>query len=317
MHLPHREHSYDWVDGWAKSPDSESARSGWAHHDVVVSSTGDVITFHQADPTVLIFASDGSYKDSWEAPVSNSHGMEIVMENEEEFLWLADNKTGKVIKTNLEGQTISSLECPDLSVYRDGKYAPTDVAVNQESQGGNGDIWVTDGYGQNYIHRYDKEGNHIGSINGEEGSEGAFSCPHGIWIDTRKAKPELYIADRSNGRVQVYDLESNFKRAFGTGPGSDWLHSPSGFAVHDALMMVAELRGSRITVLDKEDKLVGYLGEHSGAFELFENWPNVSPDNVYPGKFNSPHGIATDSVGNIYVAEWMVGGRITKLSKSD
>ena len=82
-------------------------------------------------------------------------------------------------------------------------------------------------------------------------------------------------------------------------------------------MMVAELRGSRITVLDKEDKLVGYLGEHSGAFELFENWPNVSPDNVYPGKFNSPHGIATDSVGNIYVAEWMVGGRITKLSKSD
>ena len=60
MHLPHREHSYDWVDGWAKSPDSESARSGWAHHDVVVSSTGDVITFHQADPTVLIFASDGS-----------------------------------------------------------------------------------------------------------------------------------------------------------------------------------------------------------------------------------------------------------------
>ena len=94
MHLPHREHSYDWVDGWAKSPDSESARSGWAHHDVVVSSTGDVITFHQADPTVLIFASDGSYKDSWEAPVSNSHGMEIVMENEEEFLWLADKAFG-------------------------------------------------------------------------------------------------------------------------------------------------------------------------------------------------------------------------------
>ena len=122
MRLPHREHSYNWIDGWAKSPDSESARTGWAHHDVVVSSTGDVITFHQADPTLLIFAPDGSYKNSWEAPVSNSHGMDIVMENEEEFLWLADNKTGKVVKTNLEGQTVRSLECPDLSVYRDGKY---------------------------------------------------------------------------------------------------------------------------------------------------------------------------------------------------
>ena len=317
MQLGKSNRHYDWIDGWSKSPDSESARTGWAHHDIVVSENGDVIAFHQADPIVLIFNSEGNHKASWDAPVSNAHGMSIVKENDEEFLWLADNTTGKVVKTTLDGQTVSKLQPPDLGVYHNNKYAPTDVTVNEESNGGNGDIWVTDGYGQNYIHRYDKYGNHIGSINGEEGDAGPFTCPHGIWIDTRKEVGELYVADRSNARVQVYDLNGNFNRAFGTGPGANWLHSPSGFATHGELMMVAELRGSRITVLDKNDELLGYLGENPGAFTMLDDWPNVTSEDVQSGRFNSPHGIATDSSGNIYVAEWMIGGRITKLEISN
>ena len=82
-------------------------------------------------------------------------------------------------------------------------------------------------------------------------------------------------------------------------------------------MMVAELRGSRITELDKNDELLGYLGENPGAFAMLDDWPNVTSENVHSGLFNSPHGIATDSSGNIYVAEWMIGGRITKLEISN
>ena len=151
---------------------------------------------------------------------------------------------------------------------------------------------------------------------GSEGDGGRLATPHGIWVDTRKPVPELYIADRSNGQIQVYDLSGNFKRAFGTAPGANWLHSPSGFAGWNEYLIVAELRGSRVTILDENDELVAYVGENTGAFVFNEGWPNVPHETLIPGKFNSPHGITADVEGNIFVAEWLIGGRINKLERT-
>ena len=308
---------YDWIEKWGKIPDSQSARDGWAHHGIVVSESGKIVSFHQADPTVLIFDEEGDLEDSWTATVQNAHGMEIVKEHGAEYLFLADNNTGNVVKTTLSGEVVLNIERPDIRVYAEGgKYATTDVAVNQERHGGNGDIYVADGYGSSYVHRYDKSGEYIDSINGEEGEAGRFATPHGVWVDTRKEEKELYVADRSNGRIQVYDLEGNYKRVLGRAPGADWLHSPSSFAQTGDLMVVAELRGSRITVLDLNDELVCYLGENTGAFKLNPGWPNVPHETLIPGKCSSPHGIAADPDGNIYSAEWLIGGRINKLAKA-
>ena len=90
--------------------------------------------------------------------------MAIVKEGDEEFLWMADNTTGQVVKTTLEGQKVLSIGRPDLAAYRDGKYAPTDIAINEERHGGNGDVWVADGYGESYVHRYDRSGSYLGSV---------------------------------------------------------------------------------------------------------------------------------------------------------
>ena len=119
----------------------------------------------------------------------------------------------------------------------------------------------------------------------------------------------MYIADRGNRRIQVYDLEGNFKRAC----GSEFLTSPSAFAAAGDLLIVAELR-ARLALLNLADNLIGYLGDNTSVAEV-EGWPNVPSHLVEPGKFNSPHGIATDERGNIYVAEWLIGGRFTKLAK--
>jgi hypothetical protein len=315
MRIGSGEHTYEWLEKWAKIPDTESARTGKAHHGIVISETGNVISFHQADPTVLTFDPEGNLVSSWNGTVDNAHGMTIVKEGGAEYLWLADNTTGKVVKTTLGGELVMSIDRPDIEVYRDGRYSPPGVAVNEERHGGNGDVYVSDGYGSSYIHRYDSRGDYISSINGEEGEAGRLATPHAIWIDTRKPERELYIADRSNGRIVVYDLVGNYKRTFGRGPGQDWLHSPSGFAQHGDLLLTPELRGGRITVLDIEDELVCYLGENSGAFKLLEGWPDVPQETLVEGKCNSPHGLATDNDGNIYSAEWLVGGRINKLAK--
>lgn len=329
-------HAFEWIENWARIPDATSAREGWSHHGMVITRDGDIVASHPGDPEILIFTAEGDLKCSWPTGLTEAHGLTLVSEGEEEYLWIADNgskrhkdysyeyppgsdkTSGKVVKKTLEGHTVMELNPPGLAVYENCRFAPTGVAVNGENEGGNGDIWVADGYGANYVHRYDKEGKLIGSINGEEGRAGSFDCPHSICLDRRGSEPSLYVADRANARFQVYDLEGNFKRAF----GSDFLSSPSAIVTHQGFLITAELR-ARITVIDRNDKLVGYLGENEAVCEV-EGWPNskdetgeiVRPRFLEPRKFNSPHGLAVDEDGNLYVSEWLIGGRFIKLIRA-
>ena len=335
MRVGSKENSYDWVDNWAQIPESDSSRMGWAHPGIVVTESGNVITCHPGDPEVMTFDGEGNLLSSWQGDFADAHGMTLVNEGGVEFLWIADNGSkrhhdhdyeyppgespvpGKAFKTTLDGETVMSLETPPLPVYEDTRYSPTAVSVNEERFGGNGDVWVADGYGASYVHRFTKGGEYVGSINGEEGA-GAFNCPHGIFIDRRKAEPELYVADRANARVQVYDMEGGFERSFGT----DFLTTPSAFVTHGDLMVVAELR-ARLAVIDMNDELITYLGDNAQVCEV-EGWPNNKSDEgrtiptslLETGKFNSPHGLAVDPNGNLYVAEWLIGGRVTKLNRS-
>ena len=309
MRITGGDRAYEWIENWARTPDNESSRTNGRTHGVVVSEAGQVIVFHQANPAVLVFDADGTLQAAWGDRFAGAHGMTLVRDGDTEYLWLTDQTSGEVVKTTLDGQTVMNVERPDLPAYQGGNYAPTWVAVNQERHGGNGDIWVADGYGQNLIHRYDQTGRYLASINGEEGQAGAFKCPHGIWVDTRKAAPELYIADRGNRRVQVYDLDGQFKRAF----GSDILTSPCGFVTHGDDLLIPELF-ARLTILDANDELVGYFGANEEVVGM-AGWPNHPAEMIVPGKFNSPHGMAADHAGNLYVVEWIIGGRITKLAR--
>jgi hypothetical protein len=335
MQLGSGAHRYEWIDNWAQIPESAAARGGWAHPGVAVTADGEIVTFHPGEPALLFFAPDGQLLRQLATALTVGHGITVSDEGGTEYLWLADPGSravrvdgelqriagpGQVVKMTMDGRAVLTLEQPPLAAYSDGKYAPTSVAVNEERHGGNGDVWVADGYGKNFVHRYSrfsKAGEYVGSISGAEGDAGAFACPHGIWIDARKREPELYIADRSNRQVQVYDLDGRYKRAF----GREFLSSPSGFARDGDLLVVAELR-ARLAVLDAADQLVCYLGDNAAVCDL-PGWPNERDEHdvpkrttrLEPGKFNSPHGMATDAAGNIYVAEWLIGGRMTKLTK--
>ena len=333
MQIGSRTNTYEWQDSWAAIPESESARTGWSHHGVTVLESGEIISYHPGDPTMMVFDPDGTLVRTWQVDLSDAHGITVVKENGQELLWIADNGRkrqpgigydypgdevrGQVLKMDLEGKVLASLEKPDLDVYREGMYSPTWVAVNEERHGGNGDIWVADGYGQSYVHRYDKSGNYISSINGEEGETGRFNCPHAIFIDRRSSPAELYVADRANSRVQVYDLEGNYKRVF----GSDFLTTPSGFVTHGDMLVIAELR-ARLTLCGKNDEFICYLGANEEVCNV-DGWPNnkdasgnvVATSLLETGKFNSPHGLAVDAQGNLFVAEWLIGGRFIRLGK--
>lgn len=324
--------SYRWIENWANQPDEDAARDGWAHHGLAVTARGEVIAFHAGESRLLVFSPEGELTRSFDCPVREAHGQTLVEEDGVEFVWIADpgvkavrqpdgsygakqpDVGGQAVKVGLDGTVALTLATPPLPVYEDAVYRPTAVAVDEERHGGTGDVWVTDGYGQNLVHRYNSAGEYQGTISGEEGDAGAFSCPHSIFIDRRHGGPELYVADRSNARIQVYDLTGKFLRSF----GEDFLNSPSAFALLGDRLIVAELF-SRLAVLDPDDKLVGYLGPDPEA-KARPGWPNAVAEDgtttrapVQAGKFNSPHGIATDPAGAIYVTEWLVGDRFTKL----
>ena len=183
--------------------------------------------------------------------------------------------------------------------------------MHESRFGGSGHIWLTDGYGSSAVHQYTADGEYITTVTGEEGPAGHFDTPHGLFIDRRTTEPELLIADRSNGQVQAYDFDGTFKRVF----GQDFLYRPCCFeAIADHLVIV-EHRAGRLTVIDSSNQLVCYLGENPGV-ENLPNYPNVSHADLVIGKFNSPHGLTSDHAGNLYIREWITGGRTIKLARA-
>ena len=131
-----------------------------------------------------------------------------------------------------------------------------------------------------------------------------------------RARRHAFSSDRTSRKaVATADLLMNWALIASTAPNLNHIHSPAKpVATAGDLLIVAELR-ARLVLPDLSDNLIDYLGGNTSVAEV-EGWPIVPSHLVEPGKFNSPHAIATDERGNICVAEWLIGGRFTKLLKS-
>jgi len=133
--------------------------------------------------------------------------------------------------------------------------------------------------------------------------------PHGIWLDTRDAaKPMLLVADRGTRRIVRYTLDDKPVDI------SEGTLAPCHFHTYKDTVVVPDLQ-SRVTLLDKDNKVITHLGD--GAYAGRQNQLRVSTDRsaFEPGKFITPHGAWFDHAGNIFVAEWVEIGRVTKLRK--
>ena len=328
-------HVHDVTFDWADLSAVPKAMNSWAHNGIVVTAAEELIGFHAGQ--LVTFDRTGHVLRSVRPGLTEGHGITLVREGKDEFLWVSDpgfvfqvglddgdkawaavfgkgvqveSRQPRVVKMTLGGDILAELPVPRPEPGSPpgmvGDYCPCGKAMDEERFGGTGDIWVADGYGSSLVHRFDKQHKHRSTLTGEKGG-GRFMCPHAVFIDRRGGKtPELYIADRENQRVQVYDLEGRYLRTFGDG----FLNSPSGFAVSGDLLVVAELY-SRLAVVDAKDGFVGYVGASDSARDGLgwperPGWPNalsgdvrVMPANLpAPYVFNSPHSLATDGVPN-------------------
>lgn len=296
-------HKYEWVDNWATLP--KGKQFGYTHAVIEVAD-GRIFVHNQSEDAVAIFDADGKYMGSWGSHLApGAHGMELNVEDGQEFLYLAPTGLHKCYKTTLDGEVVWELDYPkECAAYENAEqYKPTNIAIAK-----NGDFYIADGYGLSWIHQYNKDAEYIRSWGGKGSDPGKLNTPHGIWVDTRSGDERLVVADRSNERLQYFSMDGEHQ-----GFVNDGLLYPCHFHQRNDELLIPDLFG-RVTIFDKDNKAVAQLGENPGV-EGQEGWPNLPHEQREQGKFISPHGACWDHDGNIFVAEWVNDGRVTKLRR--
>ena len=285
------DYTYEVDKNWGQLPEGHEFNQVAG---VAIDKNDDVYLFNRSAHQVMIFSSQGEFKKSWDVSFANPHGMHIGPDGN---FYFADRDDHIVLKYSPDLELLLTLG--QKGVASDTGYEgdlmvvpnpagpfnlPTGVVVNDE-----GDIFVSDGYGNSRFHRFTSDGSLIDTW-GEAGKSNPmdFHLPHGIGIDN---EGRLAVCDRENHRIQFTDQEGIFLYMW-----SDF-KQPTDIAFgQNGEAYVSELQ-HRISILDKEGNLLARWGEESSH---------------EPGQFVAPHGIAVESKGDLYVGEVLEGQRIQK-----
>ncbi|HEX4164202.1 MAG TPA: hypothetical protein VHZ55_01905 [Bryobacteraceae bacterium] len=308
------DHTYEVTHDWGELPaDIQYGDT----HGVCEDSQGHIYIHHTVGPhsekadTMVVFDSEGKFVKSWGKEFKGgAHGLTIRREGSTEYLYLCDIRRGLVVKATLDGEEVFTLGYPkEAEPYAkpgpDGKplkYSPTNLAIAP-----NGDFYVGDGYGSSYINQYNAAGHYIRTFGGPGKEAGQLLCPHGLIVDTRPAEPILMVADRTNKRIQRFTLD---------GKHVDFIYgtpAPCYFNVYSNGDVVLPDLFARVTLMDKNDKVIEQLGDDSQSDYMTTR--KLTRDHFKPGKFVCPHSAIFDHSGNIYVVEWVEVGRVSKLTK--
>ena len=277
---------FTYADGWAKMPDGMTLKECAG---VAVDSHDNVYALTRGDHPVVVFDRDGNFLRSFGEGLfsARTHGLYIA--NDDSVL-VVDDGLHTIQKFTPEGEKLMQLgESNEPKARWSGEpfNRPTSAAIMPS----NGDIYVSDGYGNSRIHVFTGAGEYEFSWGSPGIDAGQFMRPHNIAID---ADDRVYVVDRECHRIQVFDALGGFITMWNN------IHRPDAMVLWQDHIYVGELNGlsglddapglgHRVSVFDLEGNLVSRFGapeEGEGA-----------------GQFIAPHGIAVDSHGALYVAE--------------
>lgn len=310
------EHTYECVHDWGRESLPSDHRYGWTSNGVAVDSSGRLYVSHHGDPgSIFVFDENGQFvrtlaeqhRTDREAA---GHGIDIRIEDGGEYLYLSPDQGGMAFtKMTLDGEVVWQKGRQDLERdcgFRLRNYRPTNSSFRPD-----GGYYLGDGYGSSYVFEYGKDDQFVRVLGGPGKEDGKFRTPHGQWLDDRDGTPKLVVTDRANQRLQWFSMEGKHLKSL------SGFVKPADIDVQGDLLLVADI-GASVTVLDKDDRVVAKLG-HDVEWEarVMDRSQNVrgKRDQWRDGLFVHPHDACFDSEGNIFVSEYVEGGRVTKLRK--
>jgi hypothetical protein len=272
---------------------------GACHGGAVIDRAGNIYVTTDTPRGILVYSPEGKFIRS-EGP-TRVHGLELRRENGTEYIYGARPTDHQVVKLKLNGDVVWTLEYPQESgLFKKAEdFKPCAVTV-----GPDGSIFVADGYGSNYVLKFDKDRHFIKAFGGPGEQEGKFKTCHGIALDTRQGKPLLFVCNRNNNRVEYWDLDGNFVKVIQKG-----LRMPAAVQIRGDYAVIPELQG-RATVLDKNGEIAAQVGDNPNEKQR-ANY-GLPTDQWKDGVCNSPHGGSIDSHGNLIISEWSQFGHLHK-----
>jgi DNA-binding beta-propeller fold protein YncE len=265
---------YHAVEGWAKLP------AGWNFGEtsgVDVDKNDNVWVFNRGAHPVMQFDKSGHMLQSWtDVPVKSSHGIRLDADGN---IWTIDVAGHRLMKFTPSGRLLMFIgSVGGAAGNNDSKDAfsrPTDITFAP-----NGDLFVSDGYDNSRVIKFNKDGDYLTHWGTKGTGDGQFNLVHDVALDKQG---RLYVADRTNNRVQIFDGNGRFLGKW-TDLGSPWgLY----YVARENALYMCDGVNDRILKLNLDGQVLGVLGSHGKI----------------AGKLDFPHNIAVDSTGAIYVAE--------------
>ena len=314
----------------APTPAPEAASSGWTigpdplklpegmpelgnqHGDVAISSNGDIyVSLMQGLRSgVQVYSADGTYLRNVKDAPTDFHGFVIHKGADGEFIYGPQLNAGKIVKLSLEGEVVMTIPgdaIPKEFWQVNPKNQQAALRLTGCTVAPNGDIFVTDGYASDRVHRFNAKGEYLASFGGKAAPYN-FKTLHKIAIDTRFDPPRLVGTDRANNRAVHLSLEGELIGEIATD-----LLMPAAAVVQGDFLAVGEIKG-RVTIFDKENRVVARLGANPNPQEVGTN--KIEQAQWKPGVVNAPHGVAFSPAGDLFVSEYSVHGRVLKFAKA-
>ncbi len=271
-------------------------------HEMVQDKNGRIILLtNETKNNVLIYNKSGKLLESWGNEFPGGHGLTLADENGTQFLFITDTDKHQVYKTTMTGKILLTIDVPmEAGIYKNAKeFVPTEVAVDN-----NGDFFIADGYGAQYILHYDASGKLKGYFGGKGTGDEFLDNAHGIVIDRRFAQPSLLVTDRTRNCFKRFSMDGKLQEIINL-PGAcvcrPVIKNDNLYAAVLRSPSLANAGSGFVTILNKENKVISNIG---GTEPIYNKDAQLQTMTQAEKIFVHPHDVCVDEDENLYVAQW-------------